>query len=1525
MSKSSYAGANVALGTDTFAGWFDLTNQMAYDMSSVVVTVAAVASANSTNGAQTTGNAHVEGIWSANTLTATSGLRGGTLNTPADLAVTSNANFTGANVEVSSNATFANLLTATGNVAIAGGSSNTFIIDAANTTVNTGTFFVKSNASITSATANVHGTTLSVTSNTTISAETFGVTADITTIGANANDSLVVDATASFSENVGVSGILTVADLAVTSNANFTGANVEVSSNATFANLLTATGNVAIAGGSSNTFIIDAANTTVNTGTFFVKSNASITSATANVHGTTLSVTSNTTISAETFGVTADITTIGANANDSLVVDAAASFSESVGISGILTASANALFTGTQAQFNNNVIVGTNSSDTFTVNASVGSTVVPSANVTHSLGSATKLWNGAFVKDVTVAANVDVSGTLGLHSVGGGAAQAIKTISADTNLVGLDIEFQDSDSAAASYFSFAPTYFRSAQANNVIDLGGSTNYWKTGYLTDVAIANSATVTSTLTVNNQANVASMMVRDITATRLVYGGTGGELVGNAGLTFGSNTLTANNLAVSTDVTVAGTSTFTGLMTAEGNATVEGNLTVLGTLSDITVAGTSNFTGVMTAEGDTIVEGNLTVLGTTSLATDTDFTVNNSISTTSTVNSLLSVSGNTDIGNATTDTLTVTARVDSDLVPSTNSTRDFGTSSLKWANVHATTLFGALAWSQVTSKPDPKVTVTLTGDVTGSGNTTLTDLANGTISFATTIAPNSVTLATDTVGNYVATVSAGSGIDASGSGEGATVTISHEDTSSVSNTSVNNSGGTVIQDLVATYDGFGHVLSMSPSSVDLDGRYVRLAFRDVAGDSGTAVADGLTDTLTIAGGSGITTSVSSDTVTVTSTDTLDDVVGRGSSTASNITVGDLGATDGTFGGNVIVTGNLTVNGTHTIVNTATVELNDNIILLNSDEVGTPSQNAGIEIERGTASNKSFIWDEAADKFTVGSETLVAGTFEGTLSGSASTLTTARNISLGGDASGSASFDGSSNVTITVTVADDSHAHTAYANTNGDTFTGQVILTGGVASTYPLSVRNTSGDDSSYLAEFVGESDSLVIKQPNNAGDYEIVNTQQGNGIAFGDGATGLQMQVGGSTIGQWQSGGLTVTGAITVSSTVDGRDLAVDGAKLDGIESGATADQTASEILTAIKTVDGSGSGLDGDLLDGYEYSSFNNNVLIYRNSGSNASGRLKIRLPFDTNSGKMIKFTVSQYSSYELHEYQVSGYLYSTTNQWYAPKVVYTGSGTPDIVMGRDTDGTAYVSIADWSYTGLTVHSVTMGHTGSTPNAYNQGWSAAQDATTPNSVSVSVSPHFTSADNTKLDGIETGATADQTASEILTALLTVDGSGSGLDADLLDGQHSSYFTNASNLSSGTVPVARIPAANTSDVHGDSSTNVLTPDNVADGVAKVALSYGANVAVNMSTGINFELTLTGNCNIDNPSGETLGRSGFIAIIQDGTGSRTASWSSQWKFAGGAAPTLSTGASAKDMFYYTCFDGDEFIVTGPVADWNA
>lgn len=66
---------------------------------------------------------------------------------------------------------------------------------------------------------------------------------------------------------------------------------------------------------------------------------------------------------------------------------------------------------------------------------------------------------------------------------------------------------------------------------------------------------------------------------------------------------------------------------------------------------------------------------------------------------------------------------------------------------------------------------------------------------------------------------------------------------------------------------------------------------------------------------------------------------------------------------------------------------------------------------------------------------------------------------------------------------------------------------------------------------------------------------------------------------------------------------------------------------------------------------------------------------------------------------------------------------------------------------------------------------------------NAVGAGAAGFMSGADKSKLDGIEAGATADQSAAEILAALLTVDGTGSGIDADLLDGYTAGDFARLS----------------------------------------------------------------------------------------------------------------------------------------------
>ena len=93
-------------------------------------------------------------------------------------------------------------------------------------------------------------------------------------------------------------------------------------------------------------------------------------------------------------------------------------------------------------------------------------------------------------------------------------------------------------------------------------------------------------------------------------------------------------------------------------------------------------------------------------------------------------------------------------------------------------------------------------------------------------------------------------------------------------------------------------------------------------------------------------------------------------------------------TVSGALTVTGNLTVNGTTSTVNSVNTTIADNLIELNSG-ISASSNDAGIIIERGsTGNNAAIIWDESADKFTMGTTTATAADKSGGISVSVSTL---------------------------------------------------------------------------------------------------------------------------------------------------------------------------------------------------------------------------------------------------------------------------------------------------------------------------------------------------------------------------------------------------------------------------------------------------------------------------------------------------------------------------------------------------------
>ncbi len=179
---------------------------------------------------------------------------------------------------------------------------------------------------------------------------------------------------------------------------------------------------------------------------------------------------------------------------------------------------------------------------------------------------------------------------------------------------------------------------------------------------------------------------------------------------------------------------------------------------------------------------------------------------------------------------------------------------------------------------------------------------------------------------VGGDITGVLGGTGL--SGGGTGGTVTLN-----------IANSGVTA-----ATY---GSSTAIPVIAVNAQGQITSASTATISTD------------LTIAADSGSNDDVTLGTDTLTFSGTANEIETAVSN--NEITIGLV--TNPTVSGNLIVSGNLTVSGTTTTVNSNTVNIGDNIIVLNSDETGTPSQNAGIEVERGNTTNAILQWNETDD----------------------------------------------------------------------------------------------------------------------------------------------------------------------------------------------------------------------------------------------------------------------------------------------------------------------------------------------------------------------------------------------------------------------------------------------------------------------------------------------------------------------------------------------------------------------------------
>ena len=153
------------------------------------------------------------------------------------------------------------------------------------------------------------------------------------------------------------------------------------------------------------------------------------------------------------------------------------------------------------------------------------------------------------------------------------------------------------------------------------------------------------------------------------------------------------------------------------------------------------------------------------------------------------------------------------------------------------------------------------------------------------------------------------------------------------------------------------------------------------------------------------------------------------------------------------------------------------------------------------------------------------------------------------------------------------------------------EVTLTGKVTGTATATDGNlsiaTELANTGVTANTYGSATSIPVLTIDEDGRVTVATTASVSGVedfSWTSANNTLQLETGDGTFYNVVIEDFTDITA----NTVNGRDITADGSKLDGIEAGATADQTASEILSALLTVDGAGTGLDADLLDGSQKS-------------------------------------------------------------------------------------------------------------------------------------------------------------------------------------------------------------------------------------------------------------------------------------------------------------------------------------------------
>ena len=389
---------------------------------------------------------------------------------------------------------------------------------------------------------------------------------------------------------------------------------------------------------------------------------------------------------------------------------------------------------------------------------------------------------------------------------------------------------------------------------------------------------------------------------------------------------------------------------------------------------------------------------------------------------------------------------------------------------------------------------------------------------------------------------------------------------------------------------------------------------------------------------------------------------------------------------------------------------------------------------------------------------------------------------------------------------------------NASNTAITNKLLLAGGtltgnleISSTYPSLTFTDTNHNSDY--RITNNDGQLIIYDTTNSAHRLNVNA---------DGHIDI---LGNLDVGA----GIDVTGNMTVTGTVDGRDVAADGTKLDGIESGATADQSNAEIRAAVEAASDSNVFTDADhsKLNGIEASA----------TADQTAGEIKTLLNSNAltnaqiDAGAAIAGTKIS-PDFGSQNVTTTGNIVLDSNSnklklGDGQELLITHNGSQSIIS--DTAHPVFLKGNQVHIQSANGNMISCYQDAQTELFHNENKKLATtstgiDVTGNIGVSGTVDGRDVASDGSKLDGIESGATADQSASEILTLIKTVDGAGSGLDADTVDGLSSASFlrTDTGGTASGDIVFSGGGGAVT--INGDSDIRLNNGDWTGNNVTKL-----------------------------------------------------------------------------------------------------